>query len=86
MIEFANSKEGFLRKFLELPNGKSSEDTINKMFSSIDSAQFETYFIDWVNSISTLSKGQVIAIDGKTLRGAKANGKKPPVHMVGEGR
>jgi hypothetical protein len=52
------------------------------MFSSIDSAQFETCFIDWVNSISTLSKGQVIAIDGKTLKGAKANGKKSPVHMV----
>jgi predicted transposase YbfD/YdcC len=82
MIEFANSKEGFLRKFLELPNGIPSEDTINRMFSSIDSAQFETCFIDWVNSISTLSKGQVIAIDGKTLRGAKANGKKSPVHMV----
>jgi predicted transposase YbfD/YdcC len=82
MIEFANSKEGFLRKFLELPNGIPSEDTINRVFSSIDSAQFETCFIDWVNSISTLSKGQVIAIDGKTLRGAKANGKKSPVHMV----
>ena len=82
MIEFANSKEAFLRKFLELPNGIPSEDTINRMFSSIDSSQFETCFIDWVNSISTLSKGQVIAIDGKTLRGAKANGKKSPVHMV----
>ena len=82
MIEFANSKEVFLRKFLELPNGIPSEDTINRMFSSIDSSQFETCFIDWVNSISTLSKGQVIAIDGKTLRGAKANGKKSPVHMV----
>jgi hypothetical protein len=83
MIEFANSKESFLRKFLELPNGVPSEDTINSVFSSIDSFQFETCFIDWVNSISTLSKGQVIAIDGKTLRGAKANGKKSPVHMVG---
>jgi len=82
MIEFANSKESFLRKFLELPNGMPSEDTINRVFSSIDSSQFETCFIDWVNSISTLSKGQVIAIDGKTLRGAKANGKKSPVHMV----
>ncbi|NOZ34485.1 MAG: ISAs1 family transposase, partial [Chlorobi bacterium] len=26
--------------------------------------------------------GQVIAIDGKTLRGAKSKGKKSPVHMV----
>jgi len=82
MIEFATSKEEFLRKFLELPNGIPSEDTINRVFSSIDSSQFETSFIDWVNTISTLSKGQVIAIDGKTLRGAKSKGKKSPVHMV----
>ena len=82
MIEFATSKEKFMRKFLELPNGIPSEDTINRVFSSIDSSQFETSFIDWVNSISTLSKGQVIAIDGKTLRGAKSKGKKSPVHMV----
>jgi len=82
MIEFANSKEVFLKKFLELPNGIPSEDTINRVFSSIDSSLFETCFIEWVNSISNLSKGQVIAIDGKTLRGAKSKGKKSPVHMV----
>ena len=82
MVEFANSKEEFLRKFLELPNGIPSDDTINRVFSSIDSSGFETCFIDWVNSISELSKGQVIAIGGKTLRGAKSQGKKSPVHMV----
>lgn len=82
MIEFAHSKEAFLKKFLELPNGIPSEDTINRVFSSIDSSKFETCFIDWVNSICDLSKGQVIAIDGKALRGAKSHGKKSPVHMV----
>ncbi|MCG8814149.1 ISAs1 family transposase [Tenacibaculum finnmarkense] len=82
MVEFACSKEEFLRKFLELPNGIPSEDTINRVFSAIDSAEFETCFIEWVNSISMISKGQVIAIDGKTIRGAKSNGKKSPVHMV----
>jgi predicted transposase YbfD/YdcC len=82
MIEFANSKEEFLRKFLKLENGIPSEDTINRVFSSIDSMQFENCFIQWVNSITKVTKGQVIAIDGKTLRGAKSNGKKSPVHMV----
>ncbi len=82
MVEFANSKEDFLKKILELPNGIPSEDTINRVFSSIDSSQFESCFIEWVNSISELSRGQVIAIDGKTLRGAKSKGKKSPVHMV----
>jgi predicted transposase YbfD/YdcC len=82
MVGFAKSKEGFLKTFLELPNGIPSEDTINRVFSSIDSNQFETCFIQWVNSIADLSKGQIIAIDGKTVRGAKSHGKKSPVHMV----
>ena len=82
MVGFAKSKEAFLKTFLELPQGIPSEDTINRVFSSIDSIQFETCFIEWVNSISDLSKGEIIAIDGKTLRGAKSDGKKSPIHMV----
>ena len=82
MIGFARSKESFLRQFLELSNGIPSEDTINRVFSSIDNLAFESCFIEWVNSLSDLSKGQVIAIDGKTIRGAKRHGKTSPVHMV----
>ena len=79
---FARSKEDFFKKFLVLENGIPSEDTINRVFSSINSAEFESCFIEWVNSISVIKKGQVIAIDGKNLRGAKSNGKKSPIHMV----
>jgi len=82
MVRFAKSKEAFLNKFLELPNGIPSKHTINRVFSAIDSQQFESCFIDWVNSIADLSKGQIIAIDGKTIRGAKSYGKKSPIHMV----
>jgi predicted transposase YbfD/YdcC len=82
MVGFAKSKEEFLRGFLELPKGIPSEDTINRVFSIIDSNQLEECFIEWVNSISLKSKGEIIAIDGKAIRGAKANGKKSPIHMV----
>jgi len=76
MVRFAKSKEPFLKKFLELPNVISSKVTLNRVFSAIDSQQFESYFTEWVNSISDLSKGQIIAIDGKTIRSAKSDGKK----------
>ncbi len=36
MVRFANSKEDFLNKFLELPNGIPSKVTINRVFSAID--------------------------------------------------
>ena len=82
MVDFAYSKEEFLKKFLKLENGIPSDDTINRVFSAIDSNQFENCFMEWVNSISEITKGQVIAIDGKTLCGAKSKGVKSPVHMV----
>ena len=76
MESFAKGREMFLRSFLELPNGIPSDDTFNRVFSSIDSDQFEVCFVDWVSHLVNLSDGEVIPIDGKTIKGAKANGKK----------
>jgi len=82
METYAKAKEDFLRSFLSLPNGIPSDDTFNRVFSSLDSKQFEDCFVDWVLGLLDLTDGEVIPIDGKTLRGAKANGKKSPIHMV----
>lgn len=82
METYAKAKEQFLRSFLELPNGIPSDDTFNRVFSSIDSEQFEACFVDWVSKLVNLTNGEVIPIDGKTIRGAKSNGKKSPFHMV----
>jgi hypothetical protein len=35
-----------------------------------------------VNTLLELQLKEIVAIDGKTIRGAKANGKKSQVHMV----
>lgn len=82
MEAYAKAKEPFLSTFLDLPNGIPSDDTFNRVFSAIDSKQFESCFMDWVSSLVNLTKGEVIPIDGKTLRGAKSKGKKSPFHMV----
>ena len=82
MEAYAIAKEDFLRTFLELPNGIPSHDTFNRVFSTIDSEQFESCFIQWINTLAKIEQGEVVAIDGKTIRGAKVNGKKSPVHMV----
>ncbi len=82
MEDYAHAKEGFLRSFLDLPNGIPSHDTFNRVFSNIDSNKFEGCFIEWVNQLAQLNPKEVIAIDGKTIKGAKASGKKSPVHMV----
>ena len=79
---YAQEKEEFLRTFLDLPNGIPSHDTFNRVFSAIDSKQFELCFVEWVKTLTQLTDKEIIAIDGKTIRGAKSNGKKSPIHMV----
>jgi predicted transposase YbfD/YdcC len=82
MEEYGRSKEIFLRQFLRLSNGIPSHDTFNRVFCSINPVEFEKYFIQWVNSLSVQPKGQVISVDGKTIRGAKSGGNKSPFHLV----
>lgn len=80
---FGNEKKEWLSKFLKLENGIPSHDTIGRLFAAINSDLFEQCFISWMQSVVKLTEGQVIAIDGKTLRGSASptNGKKA-IHMV----
>ena len=80
---FGKSKREWLETFLELPNGIPSHDTFGRVFAMLDAEQFERCFMDWVSAVSELTKGEVIAIDGKTVRRSadRANGKSA-LHLV----
>jgi predicted transposase YbfD/YdcC len=65
---FGETKEEWLRKFLELPHGPPSDDTYRRVFAALDAEQFENCFMDWIEAVEGLTAGQVIAGDGKTLR------------------
>lgn len=66
--EFGEAKLEWFQGFLELPNGIPSHDTFGRVFGLLDPDQFHTCFTNWILSVSEVTKGQVIAIDGKTLR------------------
>lgn len=66
--QFGKAKEGWLRQFLELPNGIPAHDTFGRVFGQLDAQAFERCFIRWVQSVFAITGGQVIAIDGKTVR------------------
>ena len=66
--EFGEAKLEWFQGFLELPNGIPSHDTFGRVFGRLDPDQFQTCFTNWILSVSEVTKGQVIAIDGKTLR------------------
>jgi predicted transposase YbfD/YdcC len=81
--KFGEAKEEWFRSFLELPNGIPSHDTFTDIFAKLSPKRFESGFISWVNSISQLFDGEVVAVDGKTLRRShdKIHNKKA-IHMV----
>ena len=65
---FGRAKLAWLRTFLVLPNGIPSHDTFGRVFARLDPHQFEQCFLGWVQTLATHTDGEVVAIDGKTLR------------------
>lgn len=67
---FGLKKEEWLKKYFPFEHGIPSPDTLERVFSFLEPLHFEECFRHWVNEISELTKGEVIAIDGKTSRGS----------------
>lgn len=84
MAQFAQSKIEWLGKFLRLPNGAPSHDTIGRVFKAIKPSRFEQCFAQWTSQIAGFSKDQVIALDGKCVRGSGRSKRSGggPVHLV----
>ena len=57
-----------LLQFLELPNGIPSHDTFARLFTRLNPQQFQQCFLNWIRAINKMVSGEVIAIDGKSLR------------------
>ena len=65
---FGRAKQAWFPTFLRLPNGIPSHDTFGRVFARLDPQQFQQAFVAWIQAVSDLTQGQVVAIDGKKLR------------------
>jgi predicted transposase YbfD/YdcC len=81
--EFGKARFDWLQGFLELPNGIPSHDTFGRVFVRLSAVAFQRCFARWIQAVFTVTQGQVIAIDGKTLRRSyDRSSDKAAIHMV----
>jgi len=69
--EFGEAKAEWLSTVVPLPNGIPSHDTFNRFYAALEPGSFEACFAKWAASIAGRTKGEVVNIDGKTMRGSR---------------
>jgi predicted transposase YbfD/YdcC len=81
--EFGETREAWLRQFLELPHGIPSHDTFGRVFAALDPGAFGRCFMSWVRGVAELSQGAVVSIDGKRVRRSYDTGSaRPAIELV----
>lgn len=81
--EVAHNKVALLKKYGSFENGIPVHDTIARVISAIAPDKLQHCFISWMKAAHIATKGEVIAIDGKTVRGSyDKQSKKNAIHMV----
>jgi predicted transposase YbfD/YdcC len=83
MRHFGRTHEGWFRTQGMFSNGIPVDDTIARVMSMLSPKAFQTAFIAWMQDVAALTHGDVIAVDGKTLRRSHdRKARKAPLHMV----
>ena len=83
VAEYGRTKEEWLKKFLALPNGIPSHDTFSRLFARLNPEELQSCFIQWMQAVHKLTNGELLNVDGKTLRGSyERGGKHGMIHMV----
>ena len=80
---FGKAKQEWFPRFLELPHGIPSHDTFGRVFAGLSPEQLQEGFVRWIQAVAEVRDGQVVAIDGKTVRRSyDRRSAKAAIHMV----
>ena len=83
IAQYGRTKQEWLKAWLELPNGIPSADTFSRVFARLKPEELQKCFMGWMQAVQNVTEGELLNIDGKTLRGAKEAGKsRSLIHMV----
>ena len=69
-LSFAQAKRPWLESVLDLSAGVPSADTLRRVFAALEPQAFAACFRSWVGALAEALQGQVVALDGKALKGA----------------
>ena len=76
-------RRDWLARFVDLSHGIPSHDTFGRVFAALDPVAFQKCLLAWVQRLHEVTRGQVIAIDGKVAREAMARaGDQGPLTLV----
>ncbi|MCP4192302.1 MAG: ISAs1 family transposase [Planctomycetaceae bacterium] len=83
IAKFGRTKKDWFAKYLDLSEGIPSHDRFNAILALVRPDEFEKCLLQWVTALQDITDGQIVAIDGKTLRRSydKASSKSA-IHMV----
>lgn len=79
--EVATGALDWLREFLSFEHGIATAQTLRKVFRLLDPKALEQGFAAWTASIRPLAR-EVVAVDGKTLRGSRQADGTRALHLV----
>lgn len=83
IAKFGTTKRKWFERFLDLKEGIPSHDRFNAILAALKPAEFEKCLLSWITALHEITDGQLIAIDGKTLRRSfDAASSKAAIHMV----
>ena len=68
MEEYGQAQADWFEQFLALPHGIPSPDTFRRVLSRLKPEELTQCFINWTDSLRESMAGEIVAIDGKTLR------------------
>lgn len=81
--DFGLLKLDWLREFFPYENGIPVDDTLARVMRKLNTKQFANCFTSWIQDVTQATDGDIIAIDGKTLRRSHDSGSgKSAIHMV----
>lgn len=76
IVRYGESKLPLLREFFAYESGIPSRYTLMRVFSLLDKRWLESWLLGWSSGCLESLEGELIAIDGKALRGASKGGQR----------